>query len=368
MMRIFALLALLITAAGSLTAQTTLPPCAERPTALSEPWIRVGFACLERVVDDASAGEFGYTALAAGGPGILYAARPLAGQVIRLIDEDGDGLPETPTVVGEGLTLPNSLTYHDGALYVAGGPHVHVLRDGSLTTLIDDLPMGEFWTGGVAVFDRRLYVAIGAACDSCDLNETTSEHGLLLSFALDGSDRRVEARGLRSPYGLAVHDGDLYVTDSAPDAAFDMPDLDEINRYLPGADFGFPDCLGRSACDGTMAPVVSLPTASLPTALASYTSDALPHLTGKLLLVLNGSRNQLELRGYRLVAADPSDGSITDIMPARPEDGPQADFTTDQMNFRGSGYYPHRPIGVTVTEQGWIYLSIGGGRILALRP
>ncbi|MCK6579090.1 MAG: PQQ-dependent sugar dehydrogenase [Anaerolineae bacterium] len=356
-----------------------MPPCAERTSSLSEPWIREGFACLERVIDDASAGELGYTALASAPDGTLYAARPFAGQIIALTDGDGDGLPETPTVAADGLTLPNALAYDDGALYAAGGRHLYRLRDGDLVTLVDDLPTGEFWTGGVAVFEDRLYVGIGAACESCAA-DPESQHGTILSFALDGSDRRIEARGLRSPYALAVHEGALYITDSAPDALFDAPDLptlDEVNRFTPGADYGFPACLGvglavdvrdAALCRATVIPSAALPTGSTPTGMASYAGGALPGLTGKLLVVLNGSRQALELRGYRLVAVDPQDGGMVDMMPAKPDDKALSNYTADQMNYRGSGFYPHRPIGVTVTDQGWIYLSVGGGRILALRP
>ena len=55
-------------------------------------------------------------------------------------------------------------------------------------------------------------------------------------------------------------------------------------------------------------------------------------------------------------------------MPARPDESPTSDFTLEQMNYRGSGFFPQRPLDVAVTEQGWVYISVGGGRILALRP
>jgi hypothetical protein len=43
-------------------------------------------------------------------------------------------------------------------------------------------------------------------------------------------------------------------------------------------------------------------------------------------------------------------------------------YTVEQMNYRGSGLWPHRPLDVTVNAWGWIYISVGGGRILAIRP
>ncbi len=368
-------------------AAQTLVPCSERPTALSEPWIPSGMACLERVLEDSSAGELGYSALAAvpsvdsRDGALLYATRPWAGQVIALSDGDGDGLPETSTVLLEGLTLPNGLTYHEGALYISGGAHLYRWRAGVLTTLVDDLPTGEFWTGGVAILGDRLYVGIGARCDRCERSDE-AEYGTVLSFTLGGEDRRVVARGLRFPAALTAFEGALYVGDSAADAAFAMPQQDEINRFVPTLngdipDFGFPACpggvvRGGNPCTGEVSPFALLPTESIPTAMALYHSEALPALTGRLLVVLNGSRQQVELRGYRLVALDLVEtvwaGTMNGVMPAQTLNDADSEFTPDEMSYRGSGFYPHRPLSVAVTDQGWVYLSIGGGRILALRP
>jgi hypothetical protein len=54
-------------------------------------------------------------------------------------------------------------------------------------------------------------------------------------------------------------------------------------------------------------------------------------------------------------------------MPTRPDDTADSDFSLEAMSYRGSGFFPHRPLDVTVTEQGWVYISIGGGRIIVLR-
>ena len=304
----------------------------------------------------------------------MYAARPLTGEVVALTDSDGDHLPDTQSVVAEGLTLPNGLAYHDGALYISGGSHIYRLHGSQLETLVDDLPSGGgFWTGGIAVADR-IYVATGAPCDFCVPDDPA--RGAILSFALDGSDRQVVATGLRAPADLAFLDGVLYVVDSARDGLFDTPDLDEVNRVTRGANFGFPYCVGRDNtpdlpgfdCAGATPPVVALPTASTPLGIAGYRGDAIPSLNGKLLLVLYGSFNRLDLRGYYVASADPTTGSLTALMPARPDDTPGTDFTVQQMSYRGSGFFPQRPLDVAVTEAGWVYISIGGGRILALRP
>jgi hypothetical protein len=32
------------------------------------------------------------------------------------------------------------------------------------------------------------------------------------------------------------------------------------------------------------------------------------------------------------------------------------------------GFFPHRPYGVAISPEGWIYISTGGGKIYVLRP
>jgi len=139
-------------------------PLRNRPDGAQRTLDRHRLACLEEVINDPGAGQLAFTALAPAPDGTLYAARPLTGEVVALTDSDGDHLPDTPSVVAEGLTLPNGLAYHDGALYISGGSHIYRLHGSQLETLVDDLPSGGgFWTGGIAVADR-IYVA-RRACD-----------------------------------------------------------------------------------------------------------------------------------------------------------------------------------------------------------
>jgi len=350
-------------------AQT--PNCSDRPTYISQPWIHQDLSCLEEVINDPVVGELGFTALAVSPDETLYAARPYTGEVIALTDTDGDLLPDTPRVVASGLTLPNGLAYHDGSLYIVGSSRIDRLTGENLETLVDDLPSGGgFWTGGIAVRDR-IYVSTGAPCDQCVSDDPA--RGAILSYALDGSDRQIVAAGLRFPADLAFFDDELYVVDSAPDALFDTPDLDELNRVTEGANFGFPVCVlpDTPECADYTPPIVTFPTASTPIGLAAYNSDALPMLTNSLLVVLSGSYNDLQLRGYRLVAVrfDENGAHYEPVMPVQSPSAPGSErFTADEMSYRGSGFFPHRPLDVAVSSRGWVYISIGGGRIIALRP
>jgi glucose/arabinose dehydrogenase len=184
---------------------------------------------------------------------------------------------------------------------------------------------------------------------------------------------------LRQPSDLAFQGNDLYVVDSARDDLFDTPDLDELDliemhRVEVGAHFGFPYCIGANVpdmpsmdCATATPPLIAFPTASTPLGIAAYRGAAIPMLQGKLLVVLGGSYNDISLRGYWIAVVDPVTRAVESLMPTRPDINPAGDFTLEEMNLRGSGFFPHRPLDVAVTEQGVVYVSVGGGRILVMR-
>ena len=111
----------------------------------------------------------------------------------------------------------------------------------------------------------RLYLGAGAEQDALAGGHITS--GTVVSFKGDGSDLRIEAKGVRGPFGLAFIPGtaSLLVTDNGRDDLGVHRPPDELNlvRDVTHAapDFGFPDCYdqGGRACAGTAAPLAVLP-------------------------------------------------------------------------------------------------------------
>lgn len=391
MWRFFGLL-LLLCAVSGISAQA-LPPCDQRPGWRFAPRVNAQQWCFEEVIAETAAGEFAFTALAFAPDGRLFAARPLHGQVLMLRDTDGDFQPDSPHIIAENLTLPNALVYHDQALYIAGGSHIYRLPEaGELEILVNDLPAGTgFWTGGLAIgADDRLYVGIGSPCDDCVWDNP--ERGAILSFALDGSDRQLVARGLRQPAGLAFYQGDLWVTDTARYDLADTLALDELNRVTPGAHFGFPYCVGyrntpdiaseNFDCAQATAPVLALATHSTPLALVEYQGAAFPFMQGKLIVVLGGAFHRSDVRGYEIIAVDPRPDYIR-IEPLVPFDAattpgftyteiyePEKGYTNEYTSFlnrRGAGFWAHRLYSVAISPEGWLYFSVGGGRIVSLR-
>ena len=390
--RAIAVLALLV-AVGAVGAQELeLGKCAERPTAIEGAYF-VDYLrwCVELVLHDDDIEPLAFTALEAAPDGALFATRPLIGQVVRITDSDGDELPDSMSVFAEGLTMPNGLAYHQGDLYVSGGSNIYrVSADGAVATIVDDLPTDAgFPAGGLAVGpDERLYVAVGAPCDSCEFDD--AERGAILSVALDGGDRRIVASGFRRPADVEFYRGKLWTLDSAPRERQDGA-LDELNLARDGAWYGFPYCLGDGQrhleqddidCADATAPQLLFGAGAIPNSLAAYPHDTMTGVRDTLVVVLSGEPTQVDFVGYKVLMINFDDEDkplgVALLLPYRIESGRPAYLPYERegysfekyitLNELGWGIYPQQPLAVAVDERGWIYLSLTGGQIIALRP
>jgi glucose/arabinose dehydrogenase len=100
----------------------------------------------------------------------------------------------------------------------------------------------------------RLYVGVGSTFDD------HGRPGRVLSWMPGTHTARLEATGLRNPYGLAFHGSQLLVTDNGQDRLGPMHPPEELNVFDPSgpvADFGFPRC--APSCAGAIAPIVRFP-------------------------------------------------------------------------------------------------------------
>lgn len=366
-----------------------LPRCEERPAYRFDPRVVGAFWCLEEAiaVDDV---ELAFTALTFDPSGTLYAARPITGEIYTITDTNGDLLPDAATLLLDGLTLPQSLYWHDESLYIAAGPRIHRYRDGELVTLIDDLPYETGFTAHSLLVspDDRLLVGISAPCDYCTFD--ADEHGIIASYALDGTDRQVIARGLRYPAAMTFRDGELWVTDSARDGLVDQYNMDEINRVTDGDHFGFPHCTatgepdtlaGDFDCAAAVEPVFRLPTHSVPVALRTYQGEAFTRLNDQLIVVMRGSSHRVDLRGYEIIAIDldaaehgrietiaPVDVLVAPASPVAYQ--PEAGYFSNSVRFinqRYGAFFPNYLYDLAISPEGWLYFSWGGDKIMALR-
>ena len=336
--------------------------------------------CFELLLDDVPRPEAAPTVggIAAAPDGTLYLLYTAAGEVRALRDIDGHNFPAAPETVARGLALPSALALHEGALFVAGPGGITRLddtdADGVFETqvaLVDALPYDTgFWPGAIAVGpDERLYVAVGGDCLRCE--GEGARPGRLLSYALDGSDEQAVATGFYRPGGLAWHpdSGELWLVDGGgPDAPA------ELNRILPGADYGFPGCTADAPdapeCAGAEPPAALLPAQSGPAALAFYASDGFALWQGDLLVALGGSSTLPEPSGYALVALDFAGDDPTGAADAVvPSSAPPVQFRSlAAVSLGGRGFFPQHPVGVAVTPGGSIVIATQEGRVFRVRP
>lgn len=357
---------------------TTRFYCDDRPTFLEALWTDGVRFCAELVYQAPRNEALALASLAVAPDGALYAASPLRGEVWVIRDSDDDGLPDRAQRLLSGLRQPAGMAWHDDALYILSGAGILRLPAGAQNAepFVTDLPLLAGQAGGdLAVgADGTLYASLAAPCSQCEPDDRPS----ILAIAPDGGRRITLARGLRLPAGLALRDGELWATDSIGRALAAGGDaLDEINRIQAGAHYGWPWCsaTGRLPlspatvdCEAYQAPALSLPTGSTPLGLAYYDHEALPDLRDTLLVTLHGSRHRVELRGYALAvirfdaAGRPQAPEV--IIP-RETGGNQ--FSVSKMNYLGLGFWPERPLDVAIGTKGQVYVSVTGGRIIALR-
>lgn len=175
--------------------------------------------------------------------GTVLVSRPKMNDVIALRDRDGDGRADEARTAVASIEQAHGLTMRGRVLYVAGVKKVVAaerLPDGSFAAaheVIPDLPAGgrHPYRTISAGPDGLLYVAIGSSCNDCE--ETNPEYGAILQFDADGANRRIYARGLQNPRGIAWRqNGELWGVDDG-----------ELNRIGDGLHYGWPQCSGKRA-------------------------------------------------------------------------------------------------------------------------
>jgi glucose/arabinose dehydrogenase len=203
------------------------------------------------------------TALAYGPDGLLYATQE-SGEVVAV----GRGSTR-PRVVARGFRTPLGLAWQGRTAYVSaqGTLWRTTLAGKSLVSrraLVSGLPYGRHQQDNVVVLDDRLWFGSGSTCDAC--RERDRRSATVLSVRPDGSGLRIEARGLRNPFGLAVDDaGDLYVSVNNRDDLGTWEPAETIVKLRRGANYGWPGCWPswrerrlRGSCRGVARPVAYL--------------------------------------------------------------------------------------------------------------
>ena len=255
--------------------------------------------------------------LAVSDDGVLFVSLPKVGQVVALIDSDGDGVVDKFHVFATGLDRPSGLAFHQGALYVATASKLLLLLDtdndyvaDARQVVNDELPVAKLhWAHALVVgADQHLYLSVAAEVEGDDWRRAA-----LLRVSADGTTE-LFATGLYDCQGLAVHplSGSLWGTDNSPETlGFDIHP-DELNVIVAGGDYGWPFCYGNrlpdaelgsvEICQSTQPSLAQLHANSTPRGLAfGATLQAPSQFQSMLYMALQGSDYGKHEQGFRLM-------------------------------------------------------------------
>jgi glucose/arabinose dehydrogenase len=305
--------------------------------------------------------------MAEGPNGTVFAGSRAIGRVYA-ISRNPDGTTRT-RVIAQGLNNPNGIVMVGNSLFVIALNRV--LRYDNIEANLDNVPApvelteafglpgdaehagNHHWKFATLGPDGRIYTNVGAPCNICEIDR--DKFALLVSFNPDGSDRRIEARGVRNSVGMAHHPvtRELWASNNSRDWAGDDSPQDTLYRVRrAGEDFGYPFCVGDWAdpqenkgrnCSEFSQPAALLGPHTAALGMRFYTGTMFPEqYRNQIFIARRGSWNRSRLTGFDVVVAKlDAQGNVTAV----------EEFMTglrDDANQRFLG----RPVDVQVLRDG----------------
>lgn len=243
--------------------------------------------------------------------------------------------------------------------------------------VLEDLPNERHhgWRYIKAGPDGRVYIGIGAPCNVCERPDD-ERFASICSFLPDGSDFKVEAKGVRNSVGFDWKTGtqDLYFTDNGRDMlGDDIPpcELNLLPNQKTGLHYGFPYFWGDNQPDpefGKKAPKgdYQIPVAKFQAHVAPLGCHFPRHaqwstlLKDKVLVAQHGSWNRSTPVGYRVVTVDLASKDKAEITPL-----------LDGFLGVAEKRYPvyGRPVDIAELDNGTLLISDDSrGRLWAVTP
>jgi glucose/arabinose dehydrogenase len=304
--------------------------------------------------------------------GSVYVTRRSSGDVLRLLDADGDGRAEGKSMVAQGIEGVHGVAVFANKLYLASTRYVYagaIAADGTVAmpmAVVLDLPMGGQHPDRAIGFgsDGKLYISVPASCDACV--ESDEEQATMLQTAPDGTGRSILARGLRNSIGFSWHPstGELWASEEGAGSRGGSAPPDELNRITQGTHYGWPYCFGKRQADGmvadpmgstkdafcrnTQSPALELGSGGSPFALVFYNGMQFPmEYRGDALVALRGNVSVAPVTGLKLMRVRFAMGG----QPMMVEE-----FVSGFAVEGGSAYFA-RPAGLVVAKDGALLLA-----------
>ncbi|TGE07799.1 PQQ-dependent sugar dehydrogenase [Hymenobacter fodinae] len=307
-------LLLLAPLALTAVALTPAPPAADAN--LSKIKLPAGFTISYFAQNVKSARE-----LAVGPDGTVYVGTK-DDKVYALPDRNKDGRADEVVTIATGLNSPNGVAVRNGALYVA--EINRILRYDNIAqrlkqkpkpaVVYDKLPNKDWHGYRYIAFgpDGKLYVPVGAPCNSCPPEEPI--YATINRLNPDGTGLETFAYGVRNTVGFdwSPQDKALWFTDNGRDMLGDNLPADELNRAAkPGLHFGFPYFFAGDVQDpelgkGKSAATYVKPARKLGPHVAAlgmkfYTGKKFPaQYRNQIFIPEHGSWNRTNKLGYRI--------------------------------------------------------------------
>lgn len=307
--------------------------------------------------------------MALGPQGDVFVGSRFAGTVSVLLNRKGGiRASQVVTLLG-GLTVPHSLAYRNGNLYIAQEDRLSRWRydvaSVSLTggqRVISDIPAGGLHTTRTVAFgpDGSIYIPVGSSCNECVDN---ANRAVIMRYQPDGTNGQIYASGLRNAVGLSFQPGTgrLWAVDNGQDLLGDNVPPDELDLIVQGRNYGWPYCYGDGQpdptisaaagyCARTINPAASLQAHSAPLGLAFSSGTALPaRYRGGVFIAYHGSESRSQATGYKVVFI-PISGTHAGV--------PQ-DVVTGWLpaGSTGGGAAWGRPVGLLVAADGSLLIS-----------
>ena len=249
-----------------------------------------------------------------------------SGQIIALLDSDGNGQADSKRVIADDLTYSTGVSIFEGDLYFSEISKIWKIKDieswlqknnsglPEKILVTDDLPDDKWHGWKWLQHDRKgaIYTNVGAPCNIC-LSENPQYASIL---KLSGNSWEYVAKGVRNSVGFDFHPvtQKLFFTDNGRDWLGDDSPSCELNRVdEDGLFYGFPFQHAVNIKDPEFGdiesgydyvqPILELGAHVAPTGIAFYNNDFhFPEeFKNNLFITLHGSWNRSSKVGYKVL-------------------------------------------------------------------